>query len=48
MIDGARINDQFGLNYTGLASFFNPLSLDTIEQRQRRDQLAEAAGLELI
>ena len=32
MIDGARINDQFGLNYTGLASFFNPLSLDTIEQ----------------
>jgi len=32
MIDGARINDQFGLNGTGLASFFNPLSLDTIEQ----------------
>lgn len=32
MIDGARINDQFGLNFTGLASFFNPLSLDTIEQ----------------
>lgn len=32
MIDGARINDQFGLNMTGLASFFNPLSLDTIEQ----------------
>lgn len=31
-IDGARINDQFGLNMTGLASFFNPLSLDTIEQ----------------
>ena len=31
-IDGARINDQFGLNATGLASFFNPLSLDTIEQ----------------
>lgn len=31
-IDGARINDQFGLNSTGLASFFNPLSLDTIEQ----------------
>ncbi len=31
-IDGARINDQFGLNGTGLASFFNPLSLDTIEQ----------------
>ena len=32
MIDGARINDQFGLNMSGLASFFNPLSLDTIEQ----------------
>lgn len=32
LIDGARINDQFGLNFTGLASFFNPLSLDTIEQ----------------
>lgn len=32
MIDGARINDQFGLNFTGLASFFNPLSLDTIDQ----------------
>lgn len=31
-IDGARINDQFGLNGTGLASFFNPLSVDTIEQ----------------
>lgn len=31
-IDGARINDVFGLNSTGLASFFNPLSLDTIEQ----------------
>lgn len=31
-IDGARINDQFGLNATGLFSFFNPLSLDTIEQ----------------
>ncbi|MEY2877767.1 MAG: hypothetical protein RLZZ15_147 [Verrucomicrobiota bacterium] len=31
-IDGARINDQFGLNGTGLASFFNPLSLDTIDQ----------------
>lgn len=31
-IDGSRINDQFGLNGTGLASFFNPLSLDTIEQ----------------
>lgn len=32
MIDGNRINDQFGLNSTGLASFFNPLALDTIEQ----------------
>ena len=31
-IDGSRINDMFGLNSTGLASFFNPLSLDTIEQ----------------
>ncbi len=31
-IDGAKINDQFGLNMTGLASFFNPLSIDTIEQ----------------
>lgn len=32
LIDGARINDQFGLNGTGLASFFNPLSLDAVEQ----------------
>jgi hypothetical protein len=32
MIDGNRINDQFGLNSTGLASFFNPLAIDTIEQ----------------
>jgi outer membrane receptor protein involved in Fe transport len=32
MIDGNLINDQFGLNSTGLASFFNPLALDTIEQ----------------
>jgi hypothetical protein len=32
LIDGARINDQFGLNGTGLASFFNPLSIDTIDQ----------------
>jgi len=32
MIDGNRINDQFGLNSTGLASFFNPIALDTIEQ----------------
>lgn len=32
MIDGNRINDQFGLNATGLASFFNPISLETVEQ----------------
>jgi hypothetical protein len=32
LIDGARINDQFGLNGPGLASFFNPISIDTIEQ----------------
>ena len=32
MIDGNRINDKFGLNGTGLASFFNPLSLDALEQ----------------
>lgn len=32
MIDGNRINDQFGLNATGLASFFNPISFATIEQ----------------
>ncbi len=31
-IDGSRINDQFGLNGTGLASFYNPLSLETLEQ----------------
>ncbi len=31
-IDGSRINDQFGLNSTGLASFFNPLSIDALEQ----------------
>ena len=31
-IDGSRINDQFGLNGTGLASFFNPLSTEWIEQ----------------
>lgn len=31
-IDGSPINDQFGLNGTGLASFYNPLSLDTIDQ----------------
>ncbi len=32
MIDGNRINDQFGLNATGLASFFNPLAFEAIEQ----------------
>lgn len=32
MIDGARINDVFGLNGTGLAGFFNPISPDTLEQ----------------
>lgn len=32
MVDGARINDQFGLNASGLQSFFNPLSLETAEQ----------------
>lgn len=32
MIDGNRINDQFGLNATGLTSFFNPISFETIEQ----------------
>jgi hypothetical protein len=32
MIDGARTNDVFGLNGTGIAAFFNPLSVDTIEQ----------------
>lgn len=32
MIDGARINDQFGLNFSGLASFFNPLSIEWLEQ----------------
>ncbi|MEN9842065.1 MAG: hypothetical protein RL376_1865, partial [Verrucomicrobiota bacterium] len=31
-IDGSRINDQFGLNSTGLASFFNPISVEWIEQ----------------
>ena len=31
-IDGSRVNDTFGLNATGLAAFFNPLSLDTIDQ----------------
>ncbi len=32
MIDGNRINDQFGLNATGLASFFNPLAFDALSQ----------------
>ncbi len=32
MIDGARINDVFGLNGTGLAAFFNPISPDTLDQ----------------
>lgn len=32
MIDGSRTNDVFGLNGTGIAAFFNPLSIDTIEQ----------------
>jgi len=32
MIDGNRINDVFGLNGTGLASFFNPLSFEALEQ----------------
>ncbi|HUR56407.1 MAG TPA: TonB-dependent receptor [Opitutaceae bacterium] len=32
LLDGARINDQFGLNASGLQSFFNPLSLETVEQ----------------
>lgn len=31
-LDGARINDQYGLNDSGLQSFANPISLDTIEQ----------------
>lgn len=32
MLDGARINDAFGLNASGLQSFFNPLSVETVEQ----------------
>ena len=32
LIDGSSINDRMGLNATGLAAFFNPLSVDTIEQ----------------
>ena len=31
-VDGARINDQFGLSATGLQSTFNPFPLDAIEQ----------------
>lgn len=31
-VDGARINDQFGLNGSGVQSFGNPISLDMIEQ----------------
>ena len=32
MVDGARINDQFGLNGSGLQAFGNPITLDTVEQ----------------
>lgn len=32
MVDGARTNDQFGLNASGLQAFFNPLSIETAEQ----------------
>jgi hypothetical protein len=31
-VDGARINDQFGLAGSGLQSFNNPFSLDALEQ----------------
>jgi len=31
-VDGARINDSFGLNASGLASFNNPFALDALEQ----------------
>jgi hypothetical protein len=31
-VDGARINDQFGLNASGLQSFNNPFALDALEQ----------------
>jgi hypothetical protein len=31
-LDGAKINDSFGLNASGLFSAFNPFSLDAIEQ----------------
>jgi hypothetical protein len=32
MLDGAKINDSFGLSSSGLASITNPFSLDAIEQ----------------
>lgn len=32
LVDGARINDQFGLNGSGLQAFGNPITLDTVEQ----------------
>ena len=32
MIDGNRINDTFGLYESGTLAFFNPLSIDTLEQ----------------
>lgn len=31
-VDGARINDQFGLNASGLQSFNNPFALEALEQ----------------
>ena len=31
-LDGAKINDSFGLNSSGLFSAFNPFSLDAVEQ----------------
>ena len=31
-LDGAKINDSFGLNSSGLFSLFNPFSLDAVEQ----------------
>ena len=31
-LDGAKINDQFGLSSSGLFSAFNPFSIDAIEQ----------------
>jgi hypothetical protein len=32
MIDGNRINDSFGLYESGTLAFFNPLSIDSLEQ----------------